>query len=110
MRSSTSTRRWRSTRGGGLVHDRAYSRGLRRVRISSTSRKPFVVISPVRAPFNSRIAFDATVVPCSTSTISASSSALADQLGQPVDDRRRVIVDRRGDLLGQPSAVLAKKK
>jgi hypothetical protein len=24
--------------------------------------------------------------------------ALADQLGQPVDDRRRVIFDRRGDL------------
>src|ERR1700757_1953969 len=35
--------------------------------------------------------------------------ALADQLGEPIDDRRRVIVDRRGNLLGQPSAVLAEK-
>src|ERR1700746_698992 len=35
--------------------------------------------------------------------------ALADSLGEPIDDRRRVIVDRRGNLLGQPSAVLAEK-
>ena len=36
---------------------------MRSVRISSTSRKPLVVIRPVRAPFSSRMAFDATVVP-----------------------------------------------
>ena len=34
---------------------------------------------------------------------------LADQLTEPVDDRRRVIVDSRGNLLGQPRAMLAKK-
>ena len=30
------------------------------------SRKPLVVISPVLAPFSSRMAFEATVVACST--------------------------------------------
>ena len=46
---------------------------MRKVRISRTSRNPFVVISSVRAPFNSRIAFEATVVPCNSSTIPAAS-------------------------------------
>ena len=36
---------------------------MRSVRISSTSRKPLVVISPTRAPFCSRMALEATVVP-----------------------------------------------
>src|SRR5262249_3650678 len=36
-------------------------------RISSTSRNPAVVMRPVRAPFSSRIALEATVVPCRTS-------------------------------------------
>ena len=35
--------------------------------------------------------------------------AFADQIGESVDNRRRVIVYRRGDLLGQPLAVLAEK-
>ena len=34
---------------------------------------------------------------------------LADQRGEPPDDRRRVIVDSRGNLLGQPLAVLTEK-
>ncbi len=42
---------------------------MRNVRISSTSRNPFVVINPVRAPFFSRIAFEATVVPWRISSI-----------------------------------------
>ena len=36
---------------------------MRSVRISSTSRKPLVVIRPTRAPFCSRMALEATVVP-----------------------------------------------
>src|SRR5215471_5729687 len=35
--------------------------------------------------------------------------ALSDQLSQPVDNRRRVIVDCGGNLFGQPLAVLAEK-
>ena len=37
---------------------------MRRRRISSTSRNPSVVISATRAPFPSRMALVATVVPC----------------------------------------------
>jgi len=43
--------------------------GIRSVRISSTSRKPLVVISPTRAPLCSRIALEATVVPWRISSI-----------------------------------------
>ena len=43
---------------------------MRRLRSSSTSRKPLLVTSPTRAPASSRIAFDATVVPCMISATS----------------------------------------
>ena len=46
---------------------------MRRFLISRTSRKPLVVIRPVRAPLCSRIAFEATVVPWRTSATSAPS-------------------------------------
>ena len=79
---------------------------MRMRRISSTSRKPLVVMSPVRAPFSSRIALEATVVPWRTSARSAPDEpGLAEDLAEPVDDRARVVVDARGDLLGVDAAV-----
>ena len=60
------------------------------VRISSTSRKPLVVIRPTRAPLCSRIALEATVVPWRISSMcGAAEPALAKHLAQAVDDRLR---------------------
>ena len=46
-----------------LLPGEVVERGMRSVRISSTSRKPLVVIRPTRAPLCSRMALEATVVP-----------------------------------------------
>ena len=70
IRSSTSTRSARAASASGFCHLRSYRRGMRRRRISRTSRNPAVVMSPVRTPRRSRIAFVATVVPWMTSSIS----------------------------------------
>jgi len=64
IRSATSRRRWRGTSGTGLSKNRSYSEGRFWRRISSKSRKPPLVISPVRARRPSSIAFVATVEPC----------------------------------------------
>ena len=50
MRSTTSSRCRRGTSGLGLSHVRSNMSGMRMRPISSTSRKPRVVISPVLAP------------------------------------------------------------
>ena len=60
---------------------------MRSVRISSTSRKPLVVISPTRAPLCSRIAFEATVVPWRISSIALAARARSRET--PRRDRRR---------------------
>src|SRR6185295_14569319 len=49
--------------------------GMRMRPISSTSRKPRVVIRPVRAPVRCRMVLEPTVVPCSTSAIRCGASA-----------------------------------
>ena len=69
---------------------------MRTRRSSSTSRKPFVVTSAVRAPRRSSTAFVATVVPCTSS----SSAAVAEQLRDAVDDRH-VVRGRRGEHLAE---------
>ncbi len=73
--SVTVSRIRRSTSATGLVQCRSYSLGMRRSRISSTSRKPAVVISAVRAPLPSRMVLEPIVVPCSTSATSPPASA-----------------------------------
>src|SRR5262245_20827270 len=49
--------------------------GMRMRPISSTSRKPRVVIRPVWAPVRCRMVLEPTVVPCSTSATSCGASA-----------------------------------
>src|SRR6185295_9454977 len=71
IRSSTSSRRRRSTRGTGLSQVRSKRSGVRMRPISSTSRKPRVVRSPVAAPFFCSTAFEPTVVPCTISLTDA---------------------------------------
>ena len=63
VRSATSSRMSRSTTGTKSPHRPQVCRRSRR-RISSTSRKPAVVISPARAPRRSSSALVPTVVPC----------------------------------------------
>ena len=50
---------------------------MRKVRISSTSRKPLVVISPTRAPLCSRMALEATVVPWRISSMAPPASPVS---------------------------------
>ena len=79
---------------------------MRSVRISSTSRKPLVVIRPTRAPFCSRMALEATVVPWRISSMAPGGDAgLGEQLGEPVDDGAGIVLDAGGDLLGVDRAV-----
>ena len=66
-RSVSSKRRRRGTSGAGFSYNGSYSLGTRMRRSSSTSRKPRVVISAVRAPLPSRMALVATVEACRTS-------------------------------------------
>src|SRR2546422_107800 len=53
---------------------------MRSVRMSSTSRKPAVPMSPVRAPLRSRIAFEPMVVPCRISDRSLPPSAVSSNI------------------------------
>ena len=71
MRSATSRRWRRGTSGLGLSHVRSNMSGMRMRPISSTSRKPRVVMRPVRAPERWRRVLEPTVVPCSTSSTRA---------------------------------------
>jgi hypothetical protein len=64
-RSGTSRRRSRGTTGSKPPR-RPQVRGRSRRRISSTSRKPAVVITPTRAPLRSSSALVPAVVPCTT--------------------------------------------
>ena len=83
---------------------------MRSVRISSTSRKPLVVISPTRAPLCSRMALEATVVPWRISSIAAPARPVSTNSSlEPVDDRAGVVADARGDLLGVDRAVGAEQ-
>jgi hypothetical protein len=61
-RSGTSRRRSRGTTGSNAPH-RPQVLGRSRRRISSTSRKPRVVITPIRAPLRSSSALVPAVVP-----------------------------------------------
>ena len=63
VRAGTSRRRLRGTKGLGFSQWMSYSLCIRMRRISSTSRKPFVVISPVTAPVRVMIALVAIVAP-----------------------------------------------
>ena len=63
VRSPTSMRRSRSAIGVKSPHSPQVRRRSRR-RISSTSRKPRVVMIPIRAPRRSRMLLVPTVVPC----------------------------------------------
>ena len=63
VRSSTSSRRSRSAIGRNSPHNPQVWRRSRR-RISSTSRKPRVVITPMRGPRRSNSVLVPTVVPC----------------------------------------------
>ncbi len=83
-RSATSTRQRRSTSGGGGTYRASYRCGDLARRSSRTSRKPAVVISAVRAPRRSRIAFVATVVPWITSV----AGPTAPSRGERFDDVR----------------------
>ncbi len=74
MRSVTSKRRRRGTRGAGLSQVRSNMPGVRSRPISSTSRKPRVVIRPAGPPVPCRMALEPTVVPCSTPRTSAGAS------------------------------------
>ena len=79
---------------------------MRSVRISSTSRKPLVVIRPTLAPLCSRMALEATVVPWRISSMrQAATPVSAEQVGQALDDGARVVVDAGGDLLRVDGAV-----
>lgn len=64
MRSGTSSRQRRGTNGTGFSTCRSYRSGRIWRASSSRSRKPSVVIRPVRAPWRSSRALVATVVPC----------------------------------------------
>ena len=66
-----------ATNGGGLRETRLYMSGRLPRPISSTSRKPLVVTSAVRAPVRSVSALITTVVPCTSSSISAGSTSPA---------------------------------
>ena len=68
--------------------------GMRSRRSSRTSRKPAVVSSAVRAPARSRIALVATVVPWTTSRMSAGSTPEASRSARR--PRRRRCCSRRG--------------
>ena len=83
-RSSTSQRNRRGTSGGGFSYCRLYISGMRSRRISSTSRKPAVVISAVRAPLCSSTALVATVVAWTTlSTCPGATPALSSSAATP---------------------------
>ncbi len=100
IRSVTSRRRSRGTSGSGICSSRSNSRERCVRRISSTSRNPRVVISPVRAPvrvstaltpsvvptFTCETSFSATpVVAIASSTPLAGSRALVGTFSQEVD-------------------------
>ncbi len=73
---STPIRIERSTRGSGRSAYGSYSEGRSCLAISMMSSKPESVTSAVRAPFRSRSAFVATVVPCTkTSTVDPHASS-----------------------------------
>ena len=76
-RSAISRRRRRGTSGEGLSYWRSYITGILRRRISSTSRKPSVVISAVRAPRPSSTVFEATVVAWTTAVTSPGATPAA---------------------------------
>ena len=65
-RSRTSSRRLRGTSGSGFAVFKSYSSNLRSRPISSVSRKPSVVMSPVTAPRRSISALVNSVVACTT--------------------------------------------
>ena len=65
-RSGTSWRRWRGTSASGISMKMSYSSYFRSRPISSTSRKPSVVIRPVFAPLRSISALVNSVVACTT--------------------------------------------
>ena len=83
MRSRTSSRSARGTSGAGLTCCRSYMNGLFVRMISSTSRKPAVVIRPVRGSCICSSALSTTVAPCtnvSTAPRSAGACARGDDL------------------------------
>ena len=89
MRSVTSSRCRRGTSGLGLSQVRSNMSGMRMRPISSTSRKPRVVISPVLAPDRCRMVLEPTVVPCSTSsTLGRGMSSSASSACRPATTAR----------------------
>ncbi len=83
----------------GLSQVRSNMSGIRMRPISSTSRKPRVVIRPVRAPLRCRMVLEPTVVPCSTSATAAGSiESSASSCATPSIDSDAGIGRRRGDL------------
>ena len=98
MRSTTSSRWRRGTSGAGLSQVRSNMSGIRMRPISSTSRKPRVVIRPVRAPLRCRMVLEPTVVPCSTSAMAGIDRKLRKQLRHTLDDGDAGIGRRRGNL------------
>ena len=79
-RSATSRRRLRGTSGSGLAIWRSYSSYLRSRPISSVSRKPAVVMRPVRAPLRSISALVKSVVAWTTRVkCSGSEPSLAEE-------------------------------
>ncbi len=80
--------------------------GVRMRPISSTSRKPRVVSSPVFAPAFCRMVFEATVVPCTTSVDRFGRQAdFAQQPHHALDHRAARIAGRGGHLADVQRAV-----
>ena len=97
MRSATSKRSRRGTSGGGFVQNGSYRCGMRIRRSSSTSRKPAVVTSAVRAPRRSSTALVATVVPWTTA-LDRVRLAPCHEDRDGLDDRAVVVGRRREHL------------
>ena len=79
---------------------------MRSVRISSTSRKPLVVMRPTLAPLCSRMALEATVVPWRISSDDGGGNPVSCRTcPKPSTMARRIVVDAGGDLLRVDGAV-----
>ena len=106
MRSSISTRWRRGTSGVGLLQVRSNISGMRMRPISSTSRKPRVVMRPVLAPLFCRIVLEADGRAVQDlDHIARRDAKLTQQREQSVDDRAARIVGRRRNLALRQDAV-----
>ena len=107
IRSRTSRLSARSTRWRGLRQCRSNDSGRTMRWIRSTSRKPCVVMSPMRGPRRSMSMLVPTVVPCTKYSMAAGSiSAFASASKMPCDGDAGVVSDFATCNLASPSVAI----